>query len=151
MIVKMKRLTLLCLTDDRDAALEQLRALSVVHVTDRRPPAGDELDALRARLAEEQRALEALPESEPGAGVRPARWPMPATWSRRCSRCSIAALGWTSASRSPAASSRGTSHSATSSWSPYTSFSARACPIAVHIADAGHAISGLVACRLATP
>ena len=64
MIVKMKRLTLLCLTDDRDAALEQLRALGVVHVTDRRPPAGDELDALRARLAEEQRALDALPESE---------------------------------------------------------------------------------------
>ena len=53
MIVKMKRLTLLCLTDDRDGALEELRELGVVHVTDRRPPAGDELDALRARLADD--------------------------------------------------------------------------------------------------
>jgi CTP:molybdopterin cytidylyltransferase MocA len=41
MIVKMKRLTLLCLTSDRDMALDELRALGLVHVTDRRPPAGD--------------------------------------------------------------------------------------------------------------
>lgn len=68
MIVKMKRLTLLCLTDDQGGALEQLRALGVVHVTDRRPPAGDELDALRARLAAAERALAALTE-EPGDGT----------------------------------------------------------------------------------
>ena len=47
---------------DRDAALDELRGLGVVHVTDRRPPAGDELEALRARLAGAERALAALPE-----------------------------------------------------------------------------------------
>jgi V/A-type H+-transporting ATPase subunit I len=61
MIVRMKRLTLLCLTHDRDAALDELRELGVVHVTDRRPPAGEELEALRARLAAAERALAALP------------------------------------------------------------------------------------------
>jgi len=61
MIVKMKRLTLLCLRADRDAALESLREVGVVHVADVRPPEGEELDALRARLAEAKRALDALP------------------------------------------------------------------------------------------
>ena len=61
MIVKMKRLTLLCLAVDRDTALESLRDVGVVHVTDTRPPEGEELDAMRARLAEAARALEALP------------------------------------------------------------------------------------------
>ena len=72
MIVRMKRLTLLCLTEDRDAALEALRELVVVHVTDRRPPAGDELEALRARLAAVERALDALPEPKDGAAADPA-------------------------------------------------------------------------------
>ena len=67
MIVPMKRLTLVCLTTDRPSALYQLRDLGVVHVTDRRPPAGEELDELRARLAGEQRALAALPA---GAGSK---------------------------------------------------------------------------------
>ena len=61
MIVKMKRLTLLCLAGDRDAALESLRELGVVHVADVRPPEGEELEALRARLADAERALAALP------------------------------------------------------------------------------------------
>ena len=61
MIVKMKRLTLLCLAGDRDAALESLRELGVVHVADVRPPEGEELEALRARLADAERALDALP------------------------------------------------------------------------------------------
>jgi V/A-type H+-transporting ATPase subunit I len=61
MIVRMKRLTLLCLTSERDAALDELRRLGVVHVTDRREPSGDELEALRARHAAAERALAALP------------------------------------------------------------------------------------------
>jgi V/A-type H+-transporting ATPase subunit I len=70
MIVRMKRLTLLCLTRDRDAALDELRALGLVHVADSRPPAGEELDALRTRLAAAERALAALPEGRtaPAAG-----------------------------------------------------------------------------------
>ena len=62
MIVRMKKLTVLCLTSDRDEALGALRDLGVVHVTDRRPPAGDDLDALRGRLAATQRALSGLPK-----------------------------------------------------------------------------------------
>jgi len=65
MIVRMKRLTLLCLAADRDGALEALRALGVVHVTDRRPPAGDELEALRAGLVGAERALAELPGGAP--------------------------------------------------------------------------------------
>jgi V/A-type H+/Na+-transporting ATPase subunit I len=68
-IVKMKRLTLLCLTTDRDTALDELRTLGVVHVADRRPPAGEELEALRARLADAERALAALPEKAPAGPV----------------------------------------------------------------------------------
>jgi V/A-type H+/Na+-transporting ATPase subunit I len=69
MIVPMKRLTLVCLTSDRPSAMYQLRDLGVVHVTDRRPPTGEELDELRARLAGEQRALAALPAGGGARGV----------------------------------------------------------------------------------
>jgi len=73
MIVRMKRLTLLCLAIDRDAALESLRELGVVHVTDRQAPEGAELEALRARLADAERALAALPaEAAATAADRPA-------------------------------------------------------------------------------
>ena len=73
MIVKMKRLTLLCLATDRDAALESLRELGVVHVADVRPPEGEDLDALRAWLADGERALAALPaEVAPAEEDRPA-------------------------------------------------------------------------------
>ena len=73
MIVKMKRLTLLCLATDRDAALESLRELGVVHVADRRPPEGVELEALRAQLIDAERALDALPtEAAPAEEERPA-------------------------------------------------------------------------------
>jgi len=72
MIVKMKRLTLLCLATDRDAALESLREVGVVHVADRRPPAGEELEALRARLADAERALGALPAAAAAEADRPA-------------------------------------------------------------------------------
>jgi V/A-type H+-transporting ATPase subunit I len=68
----MKRLTLLCLTADQDAALDELRSLGVVHVTDRRPPAGEELEALRARLAGAERALDALPEKPARGAAAPA-------------------------------------------------------------------------------
>ena len=78
MIVKMKRLTLLCLADDRDAALESLRELGVVHVAERRPPEGDELDALRARLADAERALAALPAEAAAAEAAAAEADRPA-------------------------------------------------------------------------
>ena len=46
MIVRMKRLTLLCLAGHRDEAVGALRELGVVHVTDVRPPDGEKLEAL---------------------------------------------------------------------------------------------------------
>ena len=67
MIVKMKRLTLLCMELDRDAAVEALRDVGVVHVTDVRPPEGQELDALRGRLTDARRALDALPQVKASA------------------------------------------------------------------------------------
>ena len=69
MIVKMKRLTLLCMATDRDAALDSLCGLGVVHVTDRRTPEGVELEALRARLADAERALAALPADVAPSGA----------------------------------------------------------------------------------
>ena len=68
MIVRMKRLTLLCLTPDRDEALDALRGLGVVHVADRRPPAGEALDELRARVAATGRALSELPKVRADGG-----------------------------------------------------------------------------------
>lgn len=62
MIVRMKRLTLVCLDTYRDEALDALRDLGVVHVVGVRPPEGAGLDALRARLAGAERALAALPK-----------------------------------------------------------------------------------------
>ena len=67
MIVKMKRLTLVCLTADRDRVLAALRGVGVVHVAESRPPAGEELESLRARLADAERARDALPVDVTGA------------------------------------------------------------------------------------
>lgn len=60
MIVKMNKVSLLCMASEKDAALKELRKLGVLHVSDVNPPGGDELDAGRARLARVEQALEAL-------------------------------------------------------------------------------------------
>ena len=132
MIVRMKKLTVLCLTSDRDEALGALRDLGVVHVTDRRPPAGDDLDALRDRLAATQRALSGLPKKAPAARRRaaqrrPANRPRPATWSRTCSPCSTAATRSSGAVTNCAGSSPGTPGSARSTSTRCASSSGRAC------------------------
>lgn len=73
MIVRLKRLTLLCLAQDRDEALTAVRELGVVHVTEMQPPEGEALDTLRARYADAERALAALPaEAEPAPSGRAA-------------------------------------------------------------------------------
>ncbi len=61
MIVPMQRVTLLCLASDREATLDALRELGVMHLEPVRPPEGKDLDAARARLAHIRSALEALP------------------------------------------------------------------------------------------
>jgi len=60
MIVPMKKITVLCLAEDRDAALEDLRELGAVHVVDVRPPAGEDVDMARAQLDTVSKALAEL-------------------------------------------------------------------------------------------
>lgn len=64
MIVPMKSMTLLCLASEREATLEALRELGVLHLVSVRPPEGKDIEQARARLANVQRALDALPETE---------------------------------------------------------------------------------------
>lgn len=61
MIVKMKRLTLLCIASARDAALRSLQDMGVVHVTNLRPPDSRALETSRNHLAYIKRALETMP------------------------------------------------------------------------------------------
>jgi len=62
MIVKMKRINLLCLTSARDATLRRLQEMGVVHVTSLRPPESRALETSRNHLAYIKRALETMPE-----------------------------------------------------------------------------------------
>lgn len=62
MIVKMKKLTILAMTSDRDAKLEALRDLGVLHIHDVKPPAGENLDSARADYDYAARILDILPD-----------------------------------------------------------------------------------------
>jgi vacuolar-type H+-ATPase subunit I/STV1 len=61
MIVPMKRLTVLVLENDRDAALEYLREIGVVHVEAVRAAETDDVEAARKAFDHVNRALEVLP------------------------------------------------------------------------------------------
>ena len=68
MIVKMKKLTLLCTPAQQEQTLEKLRDLKVVHVEHVEAPEGHELDKARNHLAHVQRAQEVLnaqPDADP--------------------------------------------------------------------------------------
>ncbi|NCC52868.1 MAG: hypothetical protein EOM20_16870 [Spartobacteria bacterium] len=56
----MKKLTVLCMDADRDAALEELRALGVVHLDHIQAPEGSEVDEARNAITTTQRVLERL-------------------------------------------------------------------------------------------
>ncbi len=62
MIVKMQKVTLLCVASGQERTLEALRELGVVHLTHVRRPEGGELDEARNRLAHLRRVLEVLPK-----------------------------------------------------------------------------------------
>ena len=64
MIVRMKKVTLLCLAHDRAATLEALRGLGVLHVKPVVPPAGSGLEDAREKAAGLRRLLEAVPVVE---------------------------------------------------------------------------------------
>lgn len=61
MIVPMKRVTVLCLESAREATLEHLRELGVLHLEHVRPPESDAVEAARKDRAYYRRALEVLP------------------------------------------------------------------------------------------
>ncbi|HEY5653451.1 MAG TPA: hypothetical protein VIR63_03670 [Pontiella sp.] len=68
MIVKMKKLTLLCTATQQEQTLEKLRDLKVVHVEHIQAPEGHELDKARNHLLYVQRAQEVLtarPDADP--------------------------------------------------------------------------------------
>ena len=56
MIVPMKHVTLLCVRADREATVETVRRLGIVHVVPARAPEGENLEATRAQLAAAERA-----------------------------------------------------------------------------------------------
>jgi V/A-type H+-transporting ATPase subunit I len=60
MIVEMKKVTLLCLEAQREETLDRLRGLGVLHLVPVRPSQSAELDVVRRRLADADKALEAL-------------------------------------------------------------------------------------------
>lgn len=68
MIVRMKKVTLLCLAHDRAATLEALRGLGVLHVKPVVHPAGSGLEDAREKAAGLRRLLEAIPDLE---GAKP--------------------------------------------------------------------------------
>jgi V/A-type H+-transporting ATPase subunit I len=68
MIVKMKKLTLLCTPAQQEQTLEKLRELEVVHVEHVKAPSGRKLEEARNHLHYVQRALEVLtarPDADP--------------------------------------------------------------------------------------
>jgi V/A-type H+-transporting ATPase subunit I len=68
MIVKMKKLTLLCTHASQEQTLEKLRELKVVHVEHVKAPGSGRLDQARTHLANVQRAREVLharPDADP--------------------------------------------------------------------------------------
>lgn len=62
MIVRMKKLTLLCTRDSREATLAALRELGAVHLQPVQPPEGTDLDEARNLFDHLKRALEVLPK-----------------------------------------------------------------------------------------
>ena len=62
MIVKMKKLTLLCTRATREKTLDELRDLGAIHLQHVTSPEGEGLDTARKHFAYLQRALEVLPK-----------------------------------------------------------------------------------------
>jgi V/A-type H+-transporting ATPase subunit I len=76
MIVPMKKVTLLCMEEHRDEALERLRDVGLLHLVAVRPPESEDRGKLKAEIARFRRALDALPPRPPDR-VPPAVAPGP--------------------------------------------------------------------------
>jgi V/A-type H+/Na+-transporting ATPase subunit I len=59
-IVKMKKVTILCRSVDRDTALDELQRIGVVHLSHVREPSGESLDDARRKLRDIKNALSVL-------------------------------------------------------------------------------------------
>ncbi len=68
MIVKMNKITLLCMEQDRGSSLEALRELGVLHIRPIVAPAGAELDEAREQLAGVQHVADVLAAADAPAG-----------------------------------------------------------------------------------
>ncbi len=64
MIVPMKKVTLLVSDRDREKSLKKLRSLGVLHIRFVRPPASEDIDALRDKLAELDEAMRLIDPSD---------------------------------------------------------------------------------------
>ncbi len=71
MIERMKRVTVVCLACDREAAVDRLGELGIVHVQPSRPPASESLTQLLRRRETLERALALLAPRKPAAGGLP--------------------------------------------------------------------------------
>ncbi|MCA1809024.1 MAG: hypothetical protein LC725_06200 [Lentisphaerae bacterium] len=75
MIVKMQKVSVVCLADDCGRTLDALRELGVLHLVHERPPEGEALERAQTRLKDVRRVQEALsavtPADEPAAAAPP--------------------------------------------------------------------------------
>lgn len=67
MITPMKKVTILCLDSERNATLETLRSMGILHVSPLQAPAGSALNSARNEVNKVQKALEAIPELKKNA------------------------------------------------------------------------------------
>ena len=56
----MKKLTLLCIADDREKTLKKLSELGVVHLEHMQTPEGDDINEARAKVSAAENALNAI-------------------------------------------------------------------------------------------
>ena len=61
MITPMKKVTILCLDKEREASLEKLREMGILHVTPLVNPTGVKLNAAKSKVMRIRKALEAIP------------------------------------------------------------------------------------------
>ena len=81
MIVPMKKVTVLVLEHSRDAALERLRKIGVIHLEAIRPAESEDVEAARKEFEYVARALEVLPHKpQAAASGRPAMEVVHALW-----------------------------------------------------------------------
>ncbi|MBU0679608.1 MAG: hypothetical protein KJ626_16015 [Verrucomicrobia bacterium] len=66
MIVRMKKLTLLCMASEQEATLSALRDLGVIHLAHIEEPRGADIEQARTHLAHVHRAMDSIPKHPHG-------------------------------------------------------------------------------------